>query len=199
MKNNTSLRRLEIRKTEKCYVKFFYFLMSSWFCMSLKIRAHCKLDDNFLPLTRFSLILPYYSYWKHRITTWDRLFKSGPSNISEKQPLSRPYHIKFFKGYLPHISLSHSWIICPIYRWVSLHPWRRIIFAISFIKRQSTSKLSNRYFVSFSLRIKLLLMISCLAHVNCRFRIMSACFWLYSARWYFLSISYFFALKMFWI
>ena len=40
---------------------------------------------------------------------WIKVFKNGPSKICERQSLknsSRPYHFKFFKGFLPQILLG---------------------------------------------------------------------------------------------
>ena len=37
---------------------------------------------------------------------WDKVFKNGPSKICRRQPLSRPYAFKVFKGCIPQILLG---------------------------------------------------------------------------------------------
>ena len=38
---------------------------------------------------------------------WDKVFKNGPIEICGTQPLSRPYHFKFFKAVFHKFHLVH--------------------------------------------------------------------------------------------
>ena len=102
-----------------CYIRYI-------FCTYLELRKVLLFKGEKI-LSYIDLKISFFTWENHGII-WNKVFNSGLSKFCERQPLqnfsgygllrSNKIHWNFLKAVFHEIYLVHSWILCPIFRYL---------------------------------------------------------------------------------